>query len=150
MISPVIITIYSCLLVAIAAYDLRYRIVPNKLIYPGIGIAILLSYWWIGLTQSIIGGALGFLFMAIFLFLFRQDVGMGDVKMAAMVGLMVGFPLVMLSLALSVLLGCLVSIGLLLSKRMKRWGRLPFAPFLSIGAIVTLIWGGGIWGALIG
>jgi prepilin signal peptidase PulO-like enzyme (type II secretory pathway) len=70
--------------------------------------------------------------------------GWGDVKMAALIGLVTGFPLVFVALLLAVLAGGLVA-GILLALRIKkRRQAIPFAPFLSLATIVTLLWGSDI------
>lgn len=70
-----------------------------------------------------------------------RGMGGGDFKMGIFLGLALGMPGAILSLMLAFLLGSLVGIVLLLL-RLKRFGQtIPFGPFLSIGAIITLFWG---------
>jgi prepilin signal peptidase PulO-like enzyme (type II secretory pathway) len=76
--------------------------------------------------------------------------GWGDVKMAALVGLVTGLRLVFVALLLAVIVGGLVA-GFLLALRIKRRRQaIPFGPFLSLATIVTLLWGHSIlswyWG----
>lgn len=71
-------------------------------------------------------------------------IGMGDVKLAAFVGLALGYfhwYLIVLQLFLGFLIGAIVSIALLGFKIKRRKDRIPFAPFLSVGAVIALIWG---------
>ncbi len=70
-----------------------------------------------------------------------RGMGGGDLKMGILLGLALGFPGAFLSLMLAFLLGSLVGITLIIA-RLKRFGQtIPFGPFLSIGAIITLFWG---------
>ena len=71
--------------------------------------------------------------------------GWGDVKMAALVGLMTGFPLVVMALLLSWISGGLVAAVLLAFKIKGRKDAIPFGTFLSVSAMVTLLWGLDIW-----
>ena len=61
--------------------------------------------------------------------------------MAALIGLVVGFPLVFVALLMGIILGGLVAGFLLLLKIKKRKEPIPFGPFLSLTAVVTLLWG---------
>jgi prepilin signal peptidase PulO-like enzyme (type II secretory pathway) len=65
--------------------------------------------------------------------------GAGDVKLAALIGLMVGFPRVLWALALGVLAGGVTSILLLLFRLRGLKSYIPYAPFLCSGAIITLV-----------
>jgi leader peptidase (prepilin peptidase)/N-methyltransferase len=67
--------------------------------------------------------------------------GLGDVKLAALIGLVTGFPLVFVAFFLAVVSGGLVSVALLVLGIKKRKEGIPFGPFLSTGAIITLLWG---------
>ncbi len=70
-----------------------------------------------------------------------RGMGWGDVKMAALIGLVTGFPLVLVALVTGVVLGGLVALILLLLRIKKRKETIPFGPFLSIATIATLLWG---------
>ena len=71
----------------------------------------------------------------------RGGMGFGDIKMATLIGLVTGFPLVLVAILLAVVLGGLVAVVLLLLKLRGRKQAIPFAPFLSLGAIVALFHG---------
>jgi leader peptidase (prepilin peptidase)/N-methyltransferase len=67
--------------------------------------------------------------------------GWGDVKMAGLIGLMVGYPRIFVAVLGSVILGGLVAIFLLITKKKGRKEGIPFGPFLSLAAMVALVWG---------
>ena len=70
---------------------------------------------------------------------------MGDVKLGALVGLMVGFPFVIIAIIMAWILGGLVA-GVLLALKIKgRKDAIPAAIFLSVTALVTLVFGQAIW-----
>ena len=79
--------------------------------------------------------------MLILALVFRGGMGWGDVKMAGLMGVMVGFPRIAAALLLAVVGGGLVA-GLLLALKIKgRKEAIAFGPFLSIATMVTLLWG---------
>ena len=68
--------------------------------------------------------------------------GYGDVKLAAFIGLMSGFPLVIVALLVGVVAGGLAAVFLLISGLVKsRKAAIPYGPFLAVGAMTALIWG---------
>jgi len=70
--------------------------------------------------------------------------GWGDVKLAALIGLATGFPLVLLALVMAAIMGGLVAVALLIAKKRGRKETIPFAPFLSLATLITLLWGSSI------
>jgi leader peptidase (prepilin peptidase)/N-methyltransferase len=75
--------------------------------------------------------------------------GWGDIKLAALIGLITGFPLVILAMFLAVIIGGLTAGILLLLKLKGRKDAIPFGPFLSLAAMVTLFWGSDVLSWLI-
>ena len=151
--------VYACLLTIIFVIDLENQLVLDKVIYPGMALALAFSFFWPGLggtivlpaealskvVSSLAGGALGLGAMALPFIIYRRGMGMGDVKLGALVGLMTGYPLVIVAVLLSWISGGLVGASLLAFKIKKRKDPIPFAPFLATSAMVTLLWGQAIW-----
>jgi len=139
--------VYTCLLTVIFVIDLENQLVLDKVIYPGMILALAFSFFWpeLGVVSSLIGGAIGLAAMALPFIIYRRGMGMGDVKLGALVGLMSGYPLVAIALLLAVITGGLVAAILLAFKIKKRSDPIPFAPFLATSAMVTLLWGQTIW-----
>lgn len=134
---------YCCIFIVLGVIDLEHRLIPNKIVYPAVAIAIpvaaLLS--GTGIASGAIGGATGLGLMLVPALVSRGGMGWGDVKMAALIGFASGFPLVFVSLFTGVLLGGATA-ALLVLLRIKKWGdAVPFGPFLSLAAITTLVWG---------
>ena len=154
-----IVLVYTCILTIIFVIDLEHQLVLNKVTYPGMIIAFGLSILspeiaevtplvggTIGrLVSSVIGGAIGLAFMTLPLIIYRRGMGIGDIKLGALVGLMTGYPLVFIALLMSVIVGGLISVILLAFKIRGRKDPIPFAPFMAASALVTILWGQTIW-----
>ena len=67
--------------------------------------------------------------------------GWGDVKMAGMIGLMAGFPNVIVAVFGGIILGGLMAIFLLATRKKTRKEGIPFGPYLSLATIITMLWG---------
>jgi leader peptidase (prepilin peptidase)/N-methyltransferase len=145
--------VYVSMFIVIFVVDLEHLIIPNRVVYPGMVIALVFSGLWaglegfwpeIGVVNALLGGAVGLILMLVPFMIFRDGLGMGDVKLAALMGLACGFPLVLVALMLGILYGGLVAVILLLFGVKGRKEAIPFGPFLAGGAVLTLLWGGGI------
>jgi leader peptidase (prepilin peptidase)/N-methyltransferase len=134
---------YSSILIAIAFIDLEHQRVLNVLIYPAIGLALLmipifyLESWWTYLT----GAALGFGVLFLIAFFAPGAMGMGDVKLVIFLGLINGFPQIAITLFLAFILGGLVSGLLLALKRLGRKDTVAFGPYLALGGWIVLLYG---------
>jgi len=150
---------YGSLFIVLGVIDMEHQLILNKIVYPAIVVALIISVFlpqteisllpWPASLNGIIGGAIGFVFLLIpFLIALPiykgEGMGLGDVKMAALIGLVTGFPLVLVVLIMGAILGGLVGVILLLLKVVKRKDPLPFGSFLSLTTIVTLLWGSDI------
>ncbi len=134
---------YFCLFLVLMVIDLERTIIPNKIVYPSALVALLFSYLTpeIGILSAIYGGLAGFAIFLLIAIISRGGMGMGDVKMATLIGFATGFPLVFVALLLSVLMGGLVAIALLVLHVRKMKEGIPFAPYLSLAAMATILWG---------
>ncbi len=148
-----IMIFYLCLLIIIFVIDLERGVILNRVVYPAAAIALIIAAFTSitgvftsnpGIVRVLIGGGVGLMIMLLLSLIYRGGIGMGDVKMAGLVGLLMGFPLVLVSLFLAVVSGGLVAMVLLLLKIKQRKQTIPFGPFLSLGAMVTLLWGASI------
>lgn len=142
--------IYGGLFLVIFVIDLEHGLVLDNVVFPGMALAFVFSFFWpwaegvwpdIGVLSALLGGAIGFSLMLIPYLISRGGMGGGDVKLAGLIGLVTGFPLVFLALLLGILGGGLVAIALLVLGVKSRKEPIPFGPFLAAAAMVTLIWG---------
>ncbi|MFC1953039.1 prepilin peptidase [Chloroflexota bacterium] len=154
-----IFLVYTGLLVIIFFIDLEHQLVLDKISYPGMVIVFALSFFSPGLREvsllvdgtvgqalsALVGGVLGLVLMALPFIVYRRGMGMGDIKLGALIGLMTGYPLVIIAVILSWISGGLVAAILLTLKIKGRKDAIPFAPFLVIAALITLLWGQEIW-----
>ena len=133
---------YCSFLLLIAVIDLRHRLVLNVLIYPAAVVALLLRFVPPGedALTTLLGGAVGLTFFSLVALLRRGGMGAGDVKLAALIGLMVGFPQVVWALTLGILAGGAVALFLFLTHLKDLKSYMPYAPFLCLGAAITLVY----------
>jgi len=132
---------FGATFVWLALHDAATRIVPNRVVYPAAALALALSWGWDarGPVEALVGGALAFGGLAGIVWLTNGGVGGGDLKMGALVGLVVGhgaLPLVALVTAIS---GGIAALVLLTFGRVSRSGSIAYAPFIALGAIVALL-----------
>jgi len=156
-----VIAFYGCLFIVLGVIDLEHKLILNKIVYPAAVVALIIDFFlpplgiidvslpWLGMVNGIMGGAIGFVFLLIpFLislpFYSQGGIGLGDVKMAILIGLVTGSRLVLVALLMGVILGGLVAGALLLLKIKKRKEAIPFGPFLSLATMATLLWGSDI------
>jgi leader peptidase (prepilin peptidase)/N-methyltransferase len=135
-------------LLTVTLIDLDHLMIPDVITLPGIVLGVVCSWWVlpVGLLNSLIGVIVGggvLLAMAwISPFLFgKEGLGGGDIKLLAMVGAFLGWQLALTTLMIASILGALVGVGLLSVSAMKRGQYLPFGPFLSLGAVLSLLFG---------
>lgn len=129
------------LLVVLSAVDVRYRIVPNRVVAPALaGVLAFQLLTAPGQAFEWIAGAIGAPLVLLAPALFdRRAVGMGDVKLGAVLGAALGLQVVgamlVASLALVPVAGFLIATG----GRSARRTAVPFVPFLSLGAAIVLL-----------
>ena len=143
--------VYIVFFVALAVYDFRWFLLPDRLVFPLIAISasqVLLTSVWQGslgvLWMPLMGAALYFgLFWLLYQLSDGKWIGGGDVKLALALGLIAGSPLkAMLALFIASLLGTLVSLPQILGGKRGLKQHIPFGPYLLVGAFVVMVWGG--------
>lgn len=130
-------------LIVIFIYDLRYYLILDKISLPAIVIIFLLNIiagldWLNLLISGIIGGSF---FLLQFVLSRGKWIGGGDIRLGALMGVLLGWPQILAALFLSYILGSLAALPLLLSGRKKMSSQLPLGAFLVPGTIITLFWG---------
>ena len=141
---------YSGVLIALAVIDLKHQLILNKIVYPVALVAMILNFFVPDLYSlhnflfGLLGGAVGFLILFLPALIYSKGMGWGDVKMAGMIGLMVGFPNVIVAVFGGILLGGLMAIILLATRKKTRKEGIPFGPYLSLATIITILWGSDI------
>jgi leader peptidase (prepilin peptidase)/N-methyltransferase len=143
----VVRVLFGCALIVLFAIDLRHRILPNVITLPGIVIGFVVSLflppgWVASLIGILLGGGIPFAIAELYYRLRGvEGLGMGDVKMLAMIGAFLGWAPMLLSLIIASVTGSLVGIALIASRRGGMQAALPFGTFLALGAMVAAVAG---------
>lgn len=142
---------YAALFTIIFMVDLEKNVILNKVVYPAMAIAVILAVLGIqpelpqwpveGIANIAMGGGVGFLFFFVVAMASRGGMGWGDVKLAGLIGLATGFPMVLVTIVLGAVLGGIAGVVLMAVKKKGMKSLIPFGPFLSVATMVTLIWG---------
>ncbi|HEY2421895.1 MAG TPA: prepilin peptidase [Neobacillus sp.] len=138
----VALTLISMFMIIIVS-DIHYMIIPDKILLWFAGIFLLerviwpLTPWW----DSLIGALTGFILLLVIALVSKGGMGFGDVKLYALLGLILGFKLVLLSFFLSTLYGAVLGGLALLLKIVKRRQPIPFGPFIAAGTLTAYYWG---------
>jgi leader peptidase (prepilin peptidase)/N-methyltransferase len=151
---------WSCVFLVIIFIDWEHKLILNKVTYPMAAVALVIlavdsvtsvslvpaGFAFLPLDKPIIlsgviGGAVGLGFFLLVFLINPRGIGLGDVKLAFLIGLVTGWPMVIVALLIGILIGGLVAI-VLLSLRLKgRKDAVPYGTLLAIGPIITLFWG---------
>jgi leader peptidase (prepilin peptidase)/N-methyltransferase len=143
-------------LIVLFAIDLEHHLLPNPITLPGIVVGFLFSFvtepgWRDSLIGILVGGGVLFLIAeAYYRVRHEEGLGMGDVKMLAMIGGFLGWQLTVLSLMLASFAGTIIGLGLIASGKGGMKYALPFGTFLAIGAAVSAAVGPQILGWYLG
>jgi leader peptidase (prepilin peptidase) / N-methyltransferase len=140
------LVVFSILLVLISFIDLENLLIPDFLMLIGIGTGLAYSIYSGKVVESLTGACFGFLFMLLLStaakYAFKKEaMGDGDIKLLVMFGANLGIERTLMSLVCASLTGAAVGLLLISLKILRRDDYIPFAPFLALGAIVSiLIW----------
>jgi leader peptidase (prepilin peptidase)/N-methyltransferase len=134
-------------MIVLFVIDLRHRILPNAITIPGIAAglvfgAVLPPGWVAALVGAAVGGGVLYAIAEAYYRLRGvEGLGMGDVKMLAMIGAFLGPQLTLVTLVLASLSGSIVGVTLIVSGRGGMQAALPFGTFLAAGALVAAVSG---------
>jgi leader peptidase (prepilin peptidase)/N-methyltransferase len=144
-------------LIIVSGIDLQKQIIPNKVIYPAIpvglaamGLVALVRGDYHVIVDSLIGLVVMGVPLALLALFYPKGMGMGDAKLAAFTGVILGWRSELVGFFLGILIGAVISIVLMVAGKKGRKSRIPFGPFLAAGALIALFWGQAIWDAYIG
>jgi len=143
-----VLWLFAALLVVITFIDLDHQIIPDVISLPGIVVGFASSFFipWVTWSQSLLGILLGggslYLVALIYQLLTKKEgMGGGDIKLLAMIGAFLGWKAVLPVIFFSSVIGTAVGLPLMLIKKADGKLAIPFGPFLSVGALVYLLWG---------
>ena len=132
--------VFGCALIVLFAIDLEHHLLPNVVTLPGIVVGFAFSLvtepgWFASLVGILLGGGVLFGIAEVYYRVRHEEgLGMGDVKMLAMIGAFIGWKLMIVALMLASLSGSIVGVLLIVTKRGGMKYALPFGTFLAIGA----------------
>ena len=129
--------IISCLII-IFFYDLKHSIIPDQVVYFGIVVAVLGFLTLNSFLAALVAGAF---FLSLVLISREHWMGMGDVKLAVFMGLILSWPNILTALFLAFFLGAILSIFLIVTKIKTFKSEIPFGPFLVIATFVAIFFG---------
>lgn len=136
------LTLISMLTIIVVS-DIKYMIIPDKvlffftLLFLIERIFIPMQPWW----NPILGVTVGFGLLLLIAIISKGGMGGGDIKLFALLGLVLGWELVLLAFFMSTLFGTIFGLIGLLIRKVERGKPMPFGPYIALGTIVTYFWG---------
>ncbi len=142
----------SAFLIVIFVYDLRHYLIPDKIIYPAIATALIFNFHppagglifnqFSIFNYSILSAFGAALFFLMIVLISRGKwMGVGDIKLAFLMGLLLSFPNILVALFLAFFIGAIIGVGLILAGKKTLKSEVPFGPFLVAGTFLALFWG---------
>ncbi len=132
----------TALLLVISFIDLDTMVIPTQLVGVGMVWASVYNlYTRQPAIDWLLGGVLGFGLFYLIYVLSRGGMGGGDVRLAGLLGLVLGYKLLACALLIAFVAGAVVSLALLGCGRAQRKTAIPFGPFLAVGGYVAALWG---------
>jgi leader peptidase (prepilin peptidase) / N-methyltransferase len=140
--------------VLLTVVDLQHQLLPNRIVVPSIGIgaallavAALGSGEWSPLLRAVEAAALLFVVFFVLVLISPRSIGMGDAKLAALLGLYLGWlgwEIVLLGIAAGFVVQAVLAGLLLATRRIGLKGQLPFGPAMLLGAALVIGWSGAL------
>jgi leader peptidase (prepilin peptidase) / N-methyltransferase len=136
-----IASFFCAALVAVSAIDLEHRIIPNRIVLPATAVILVANTLRDPSVEWIVAGAGAFTFLLVAALIYPAGMGMGDVKLAALMGVALGktVPVALMAGMLAAMAPSFVLFARHGSKARKMG--IPFGPFLALGSVVALFWG---------
>lgn len=131
-------------LIVISFIDFDHQLIPDKISLPGIIVGFAVSFllplrWYDSLLGILIGGGVIWAVGIVGEWIFKKEaMGGGDVKLMAMIGAFLGWKAALLTIFFASIIGAVIGIIMRLITGKEY---LPFGPFLSVGAFLSLLWG---------
>ncbi|ADU31342.1 prepilin peptidase [Evansella cellulosilytica] len=130
---------FISLLMIITVSDLKTMLIPDKVLIIFLVIFIVLRLvhpltpWW----DSLLGASVGFGVLLLLAIVSKGGMGGGDIKLFGVIGIILGFYGVLVTLFLASFIGAIVGGIGLVTKKVRRGNPIPFGPFIAVGAIIS-------------
>ncbi len=134
---------FAAMLIAVAGIDLDHRIIPNKILLPAAiwGLAATIAFRPDNVDDALIAGAGAFAFLLLAALAYPAGMGMGDVKLAGVMGIYLGSGIAP-AMLVAFLAGSIVGVAIIAREgRDARKKGIPFGPFLALGGLVGIFAG---------
>ena len=144
--------VFGCALIVLFAIDFDHHLLPNVITLPGIGVGLAFSVfaepgWVASFIGAVVGGGSLWLIAEVYYRVRHEEgLGMGDVKMLAMIGAFIGWQLMLVTLMMASVAGALVGLIVIALRKGDMKYALPFGTFLALGAVVATTIGPGLLG----
>lgn len=149
---------FGLVMVFLLSYDLRHQIIPNVVVIPAIGFALVMVLaqallWNQGIPTQVglgspdpdtylLGGAVaGLFFLGLSVLSKGRWIGGGDLKLGTLIGLVVGWPGVLVALIMAYVIGMLYAFVLLAARQATLQSHVPFGPMLAVGYFIAAFYG---------
>ncbi len=142
-----LLMVYACFFLAVAVIDLEHRRVLNRMIVAALPLVLSgsLLFNTPAPRSALLGALAGFGFFLLVAWLRPGGMGMGDVKLAGLIGLATGLGGVIVALVVGIFAGGAAALALLAVTRFDRRATMAYAPYLVVGAWTALFWGESLW-----
>lgn len=134
----------ASLLMMIVITDIHYMVIPNKILIVFAMIFVVerlfipLNPWW----NMFIGAATGFMMLLLIALVSKNGMGGGDIKLFAVLGLVLGWKGVLLAFLFSAFYGTIIGGGGIILGKVRRGQPMPFGPAIALGTMTVYLWGG--------
>jgi leader peptidase (prepilin peptidase) / N-methyltransferase len=145
---------FAAVAVVLTVIDARHRLLPNAVVMPALGVSVILltlaaagEAAWGALGRALLGGVVLFIVYLVLALISPAGLGMGDVKLAAVLGTFLGFQgwgALFVGSVLASVVGAVVGLAVLVSRRGGLRSDVPFGPSMLVGAMVAVLWGEGL------
>lgn len=136
-------SLFVLVLVQVIFFDLEHRLILDRVMFPAIAVALVVSFfgrpWWAGIATGLGAGLLFLLLALLGSAIFKAEaMGFGDVKLVLFIGLLLGWPQTLTGIFYGVVLAGLASIGVIIMNRSMK-GTIAYGPYLAIGTLIMLL-----------
>jgi leader peptidase (prepilin peptidase)/N-methyltransferase len=139
----IIFVILISSLIVVSFIDIKYQIIPNEITFSFISLGLILSIIFnhISFINSLLGLVIPAGLLLLIAFIYKKGMGIGDVKLIGMIGVFIGWQYALISIFIGALFGSIYGIYMMVSGAMTRKTRIPFGPFISLGAVIMILFG---------
>ncbi|MCF8002357.1 MAG: prepilin peptidase [Halanaerobiales bacterium] len=139
----IILVLLITSLIAVSFIDIKYQIIPNEItfLFIPLGLIFSLIFNHISFINSLLGLIIPAGILLLIALTYKKGMGIGDVKLIGMIGVFIGWKYALISIFIGALFGSIYGIYMMLIDKMTRKTRIPFGPFISLGAVLMILYG---------